>query len=161
MTTQTVKFIRLLEHAIPFNYSRESDACMDMYAAEERTVWKGQTVKILTGIAVQLPSGFEGVVRGRSGLALKGIHVHIGTVDEEYRGDVSIILSNLSSERPFKITQGMRIAQFTIKPVHRIALEEVMELPNTERGNNGFGSSGYTTNKEAVNDTERNTRLIQ
>ena len=141
MTTHTVKFIKLLEDAIPFKYSRETDACMDMYAAEDATVWPNHTTKVFSGIAVQLPIGFEGIVRDRSGLALKGIHVHTGTIDEEYRGDISVIMNNLT-EAPFYIKKGMRIAQFTIKPVHRIELEEVQELSNTERGSNGFGSSG-------------------
>ena len=141
MTTHTVKFIKLLEDAIPFKYSRETDACMDIHAAEDAYIWPNNTAKVLSGIAVQLPIGFEGIVRGRSGLALKGIHAHTGTIDEEYRGDISVVLSN-TTKNLYSIKKGMRIAQFTIKPVHRIELEEVQELSNTERGSNGFGSSG-------------------
>lgn len=137
-----VKFKKLSSKAIPFTYSRENDACMDMYAVDNfTTILPKETVIVHTGIAVEIPSGYEGVVRGRSGLAAKGISVHVGTIDETYRGDVGVIMTNHSDE-PFYIEKGNRIAQFTVKPVLRVELEEVQELSSTERGTQGYGSSG-------------------
>ena len=79
-----VKFKKLSPNAIPFSYSRKQDACMDMYALEGTTILAGTTKIIPTGIAVEIPQGYEGLVRGRSGLASKGITAHLGTIDETY-----------------------------------------------------------------------------
>lgn len=136
-----VKFKKLNPNAIPFSYSREQDACMDMYALGTTTILAGTTKIIPTGIAVEIPQGYEGLVRGRSGLASKGITAHLGTIDETYRGDVGMIITNHTAQ-PFTIEAGMRLAQFTVKPVYHIELEEVEELSNTIRGSNGYGSSG-------------------
>lgn len=136
-----VKFKKLNPNAIPFSYSREQDACMDMYALEG-TIIPASTTKIIpTGIAVEIPQGYEGLVRGRSGLASKGITAHLGTIDETYRGDVGMIIAN-HTNADFKVEAGMRLAQFTVKPVYHIQLEEVEELSDTSRGSNGYGSSG-------------------
>lgn len=136
-----VKFKKLSASAIPFSYSRAEDACMDIYADMNYTLAPKETVIIHSSIAVEIPSGYEGIVRGRSGLATKGISVHIGTIDETYRGDVGVIMTN-HSRMPFEIKKGNRIAQFTVKPVLRVELEEVQELSSTERGTQGYGSSG-------------------
>lgn len=136
-----VKFKKLDNKAIPFSYSRENDACMDVYSVENLTLMPKETRIVHTGIAVEVPTGYEGIVRGRSGLASKGISVHFGTIDETYRGDVGIIMTN-NTMSPFTIEIGNRIAQFTVKPVLRIELEEVKELSDTERGTQGYGSSG-------------------
>lgn len=137
----TVKFKKLHPDAKPFAYSRDGDACMDMYALEEVYLSSGRTALVKTGIAVELPEGHEGIVRGRSGLALKGVYVHVGTVDETYRGDVGVILMNTAFEM-LHIEKGDRIAQFTVKPVCKIELEETETLSDSVRGGNGFGSSG-------------------
>lgn len=136
-----VHFKKLTQDARQFKYSRKLDACMDMFANINTTLEVGETKIISTGIAVELPAGFEGIIRGRSGLASKGIWVHIGTIDETYRGDLGVIMTNLSKE-PFVINKHMRIAQFTVKPVYDIYLNEVDTLSKTERGENGYGSSG-------------------
>ena len=136
-----VGFKKLSDTAIPFEYSRDGDACMDMYALKGTTIPAGTTKIIPTGIAVEIPQGYEGLVRGRSGLASKGITAHLGTIDETYRGDVGMIITNHTST-PFTVEAGMRLAQFTVKPVYHIELEEVEELSNTSRGSNGYGSSG-------------------
>lgn len=134
-------FKRLNPDARRFEYSRKLDACMDMFANTDTVLEVGETKIIPTGIAVELPADFEGIVKGRSGLASKGIWVHIGTIDETYRGDIGVIMTNLSKE-PFVINKHMRIAQFTVKPVYDIYLTEVDTLSKTERGENGYGSSG-------------------
>lgn len=136
-----VKFKKLDTNAIPFSYSREGDACMDMYSLADDIIYPRGTVIIPTGIAVEIPEGYEGIVRGRSGLASKGIQAHLGTIDSAYRGDVGIIITN-TSNTPFEVKAGMRLAQFTIKPVYKIQLIEVEALTNTERATSGFGSSG-------------------
>ena len=136
-----LKFKKLTDTAIPFKYSREGDACMDMYADSDAVIYPHETVIIKTGIAVEIPEGFEGIVRGRSGLASQGISVHIGTIDETYRGDIGVIVTN-NSMQVFGIHKGNRIAQFTVKPVYPVHLTEVEELSETERGEQGYGSSG-------------------
>lgn len=136
-----VGFKKLSDTAIPFKHSRDGDACMDMYADEDVIVPIGFSAVIPTNIAVEIPSGYEGIVRGRSGLAAQGIMVHTGTIDETYRGSVGVIVSNHSSDT-FKISKGNRIAQFTVKPVLKVILKEVEELSSTERGTSGYGSSG-------------------
>ena len=137
----TVKFKKLDSSAIPFSYTRKGDACMDMYCLKDTYLIAGQTYIIPTGIAVEIPSGYEGLVRGRSGLSSKGLIVSLGTIDETYRGDVGIIMTN-SSNGNHCFRKGDRLAQFTIKPVSYIKLEETYKLTNTERNDNGFGSSG-------------------
>ena len=136
-----VKFKKLDSSAVPFSYTREGDACMDMYADKDVFIPVGCAAIIPTNIAVEIPSGYEGIVRGRSGLAAQGIMVHIGTIDETYRGSIGVIVSNHSSD-VFKISKGNRIAQFTVKPVLKVVLKEVEELSSTKRGTRGYGSSG-------------------
>lgn len=136
-----VKFKKLIDYAIPFKYTREGDACMDMYSVEDTTIEPNSTEVVSTGIALEIPTGFEGIVRGRSGLASKGIHVHIGTIESSYRGNIGIIITN-TTNKSFSINRGDRIAQFTVKPVNNILMEESEVLSETERGANGFGSSG-------------------
>ena len=97
-----------------------------------------------TGLAIALPEGFEAQVRPRSGLALRhGVTClnSPGTIDADYRGEVQVILANLSST-PFSLKRGERIAQLVVAPVVRAALVEVEVLPTTTRGSGGFGSTG-------------------
>lgn len=99
---------------------------------------------IPTGLFISIPEGYEGQIRGRSGLALNhGITLAngIGTIDSDYRGEVKVILSNLSNE-PFVINNGDRIAQLVIIKYEKIQLEEVLELEVTNRGEGGFGHTG-------------------
>ncbi len=108
----------------------------------------GARALIPTGVAVALPPGHEGQVRPRSGLAMRhGITVlnSPGTVDADYRGELQIILANLSSD-PFVVRRGMRIAQIVIAPVRRAKLVETKNLDTTERATGGFGSTGTSPN---------------
>lgn len=136
-----VKFKKLHLNAIEFTYTRTDDACMDMYLLEDLYIPPLKTIKANTGIAIELPRGYEGIVRPRSSTSLRGLLVHLGTIDEEYRGDIGIIISNLNNHG-ITLTRGCRISQFTIKKVHRIQLIEQNELSETYRNNLGFGSSG-------------------
>ena len=130
---------------LPF-YSTEHSAGMDLRAflPEPLTLQPLERALIPTGLFMELPEGYEAQVRPRSGLAIKnGITVlnTPGTVDADYRGEVKIILINLSNE-PFTIQNGHRIAQMIIAKYEKISWEQVEELSGTERGDRGFGGSG-------------------
>ena len=119
---------------------------MDLVAAldEPLTLAPGAIALIPTGLRIAVPPGFEAQIRPRSGLALKhGITVMNtpGTIDADYRGEVKIILGNLSST-PFVITRGERICQMVLAPVVQAKLEVVAELDTTARGDGGFGHTG-------------------
>jgi len=104
----------------------------------------GDRIGVPTGLALEIPVGFEGQVRPRSGLALRaGVTIlnAPGTIDSDYRGEVTVLLVNLGRE-PFIINPGDRIAQLVIAPVTRCELEETDELSSTARGGGGFGHTG-------------------
>lgn len=124
--------------------ARAGDAGMDLFSIVEVTLDPGERALIGTGIKIELPDGFEAQVRPRSGLALKhGVTVlnSPGTVDAGYRGEVGIILINHGSE-PFTVEKGMRIAQMVIQRVPNVELVQVKSVSDSERGEQGFGSSG-------------------
>lgn len=126
------------------SYATSGAAGMDVVAAEDFVLEPGQRHAVATGFAIAIPPGFEVQVRPRSGLAIKhGITClnTPGTIDEDYRGEVKVILANLGSE-PFAIVRGERIAQLVPAPVQKAALIEVEELEVTGRGAGGFGSTG-------------------
>jgi dUTP pyrophosphatase len=126
------------------SYATDGAAGMDVVAAEDLTLAPGQRHAVATGFAIAIPTGFEVQVRPRSGLALKhGITClnTPGTIDEDYRGEVKIILANLGTE-PFEIRRGERIAQLVPARVQKAAFREVAELSETSRGAGGFGSTG-------------------
>ncbi|WP_027634061.1 dUTP diphosphatase [Clostridium hydrogeniformans] len=128
---------------IPFR-AHDGDAGMDLFSIEEVIIKPMERKLIHTGIKIGLPKNTEAQVRPRSGLALKhGITVlnTPGTIDEGYRGEIGVILINLSNE-DFKVEVGMKIAQMVIKEVLVLDVEEVSELTETERGEGGFGSTG-------------------
>jgi len=104
----------------------------------------GDRAKVSTGFAIEIPAGYEAQIRPRSGMALKhgiGVLNSPGTIDADYRGEVCVILINLSSE-PFTISNGMRIAQMVISQVLMVELEECDELNTTARHDGGFGHTG-------------------
>lgn len=121
---------------------------MDLRAAvphnEPISLKPGAREAVPTGLLLEIPDGFEGQVRPRSGLALKhGITClnSPGTIDSDYRGEVKVILANLGDE-DFMVTRGMRIAQLVIAPVARVQIVETAEASTTARGSSGFGSTG-------------------
>lgn len=128
---------------VPF-YAHKGDAGLDLFSVDNTTINPMERKLIHTGIQIQLPSNTEAQIRPRSGLALKnGITVlnTPGTIDEGYRGEIGIILINLSNEI-FIVEKNMKIAQMVIKPVIIPEIEEVSELNETIRGEGGFGSTG-------------------
>ncbi len=141
----TIKIINKSNHELP-NYETIASAGMDLRAfiTEPITLKPLERTIVPTGIYIAVPTGFEAQVRPRSGLAIKkGITVlnSPGTVDADYRGEIGVILINLSSE-VFVIENGERIAQMIIAKHERATWEEVQELDTTLRGNSGFGSTG-------------------
>lgn len=127
-------------------YATNGAAGMDLLAAvaAPMVIAPGQRVLVPTGLAIALPPGFELQIRPRSGLALKnGIILpnSPGTIDEDYRGELQVIVMNAGNE-PFTVERGMRIAQAVLAPVVRVGWVEVAELDATARGVGGFGSTG-------------------
>lgn len=142
-----VKVKKLHPDAVMPEYAKDGDAGADLYSIEEVSLCKHKATLVKTGIAIELPEGYEAQIRPRSGLALKkGITVlnTPGTVDSGYRGEVGVILCfaapELGCERQI-IPAGTKIAQMVIKPVEQADFEEVEELSDTERGDGGFGST--------------------
>lgn len=140
-----VKIINKSLHNLP-NYETEDSAGMDLRAniSEAVTLKPLERAIVKTGLFIELPVGFEAQVRPRSGLAAKkGITVlnSPGTIDADYRGEIGIILVNLSNEE-FTIENGERIAQMVIAKHEHISWEEVEILGETTRGAGGFGSTG-------------------
>jgi dUTP pyrophosphatase len=137
---------RLRAAAVVPRTMTEGAAGMDLVAALDQAITLAPRARALvpTGWAVAIPSGFEGQVRPRSGLALKtGVTVlnAPGTIDADYRGELMVLLVNAGDE-PAVIEPGARVAQLVIAPVVRAGVEEVGELPDTARGEGGFGSTG-------------------
>jgi len=142
--------IRRLAHGVGLDlphYATQGAAGMDLLAAVEApvTIAPGGRALIPTGFCIALPPGYELQVRPRSGLALKhGITLPNapGTIDEDYRGEIGVIVLNTGSEE-FVVTRGMRIAQAVVAPVVRAVWDEVDDLDETARGAGGFGSTGH------------------
>lgn len=140
-----INIINKSQHALP-SYETIASAGMDLRAnlTESVVLQPMDRMLIPTGLFIELPIGYEAQVRPRSGLALKkGITClnSPGTIDADYRGEVGVILVNLSKE-PFTVENGERIAQMVIAKHERAELVEVAELSITERGAGGFGSTG-------------------
>lgn len=141
-----VNIKKLDKRAVIPQYQSEQAAGCDLCAVldEPVTLRSLERKLIPTNLSIELPVGYEAQVRPRSGLALKhGITVlnTPGTIDADYRGNIGIILVNLSTE-PFTINNGDRIAQLVISKHERVEWNDVEELSNTDRGSDGFGSTG-------------------
>jgi dUTP pyrophosphatase len=144
---EVVRLAHAHDLALP-DYASAAAAGADLLAAIDQDIELGPLERkiVPTGISIALPVGFEAQVRPRSGLAAKnGVTVvnAPGTVDADYRGEIGVILINLSKE-PFRISRGMRIAQLVVARHARAVWREVSELDRTARGASGFGSTGVT-----------------
>ena len=127
-------------------YQTAGAAGMDLHAAvaDDVVIEPGGIVLVPTGLEVAIPEGFEGQVRPRSGLAVRhGISLPNtpATIDSDYRGEIRVPVINLGRE-VFRVSRGMRIAQFVVAPVVRVTWDEVTDLPGTARAGGGFGHSG-------------------
>jgi dUTP pyrophosphatase len=149
--TPTVR-VQRLAHAegLPLpRYETDGAAGLDLVAAVPAdgptVIERLSRALVPTGIILQLPDGFEGQVRPRSGLALRhGVTVlnAPGTIDADYRGEIQVLLVNLGAE-PFTVARGMRVAQLVVAPVTRVSLVEAPGLDQSGRAGGGFGSTGY------------------
>ena len=139
--------VQRLPHArdLPLpDYATAQAAGLDLLAAAAVEIAPMARALVPTGVALELPEGFEGQVRPRSGLAVRhGVTVlnAPGTIDADYRGEVQVLLINLG-QQPFSVTRGMRVAQLVVAPFVRAKLVEADALEATARGAGGFGSTG-------------------
>lgn len=137
-----LKFIKLDKNATTPTKANESDAGFDLYASHGAILDKHTHKLIKTGIAMEIPKGYVGLIWPRSGMAYKyGIDVFAGVIDSGYRGDIGVILYN-SQHGKYLIESGDRIAQLVLQKVEDFELVEVSELNNTDRYKKGFGSTG-------------------
>jgi dUTP pyrophosphatase len=136
---------RLRDDAVVPERAYEGDAGLDLAACERVELGPGERAVVGTGLAVAIPDGYAGFVQPRSGLADRnGISIvnSPGLIDPGYRGELKVILLNTDRSHPFVVERGMRIAQLVVLPVAELELVELDELPATERGVRGHGSSG-------------------
>jgi dUTP pyrophosphatase len=137
-------FRRIHPDAVLPERAYEGDAGVDLVARERVELGPGKRASVGTGVAVAIPDGFAGFVQPRSGLAARhGISIvnTPGLIDSGYRGELRVILLNTDAGEAFVVEPGMRIAQLVVVPVAAVEVVEVDELPDTERGVRGFGSS--------------------
>ena len=146
VTSQLDVLITRLDPAVPLPaYGRPGDAGADLFAAEDVDLAPGERALVRTGIAIALPDGYAGFVHPRSGLAARhGITLvnAPGTIDAGYRGEIKVILLNTDPGRAVSLRRGDRIAQLVVQRVENVTFREVPALPESARGDNGFGSTG-------------------
>lgn len=138
-----IKVKKLKANAILPQMMRAGDAAFDLSACEDVLLKSGKTKIIPTGLALEIPVGFVGNIRDRSGMSAKhALHTLAGIIDSNYRGEIGIVMTNLS-QVDYQIKVGDRVAQMLIQKIEIADFEEVAELSDTNRGENGFNSSGY------------------
>lgn len=139
-----VSKVAMNDNELPMRMS-EGASGFDLYASIDTVLQQDEIRVVPTGIAIEIPAGYEGQVRARSSLAVRGVMLTngVGTIDSDYRGEIGVILTNLTTT-PFVIEAGDRIAQLVIVKLPEVTLEEVpyIELTETDRGFKGFGSTG-------------------
>ncbi|MFI8680370.1 dUTP diphosphatase [Bacillus thuringiensis] len=141
------KIKRVRDVELP-KYAKSGDSGFDLVAAEDTVIWPGETKVVPTGLAFEIPPGYELQVRPRSGMTRNTkLRVVLGTVDSGYRGEVGVLVDNTEVPKAVNmqahvIEKGTRIAQGVIAPVITAHFEEVDELSDSERGVDGFGSTG-------------------
>ena len=137
-------------------YAHPGDAGADLVSADDVVLGPGQRATVGTGLRIALPNGYVGFVVPRSGLAMNhGITIvnAPGTVDAGYRGELRVTLLNTDAAEPYAITAGDRIAQLIVMPVPSVRFVEVERLPGSDRGEGGFGSTGYGTSDSTTGAT--------
>lgn len=136
---------RLAPHAVLPTRAHPGDAGYDLYASEDTYIACGERQAVSTGLACAIPRGYVGLVHPRSGLALKkGVTVinAPGTIDAGYRGEIKVLLVNHDANEGVTIARGERIAQLLVQRFETVEWHEVADLPGSQRGHGGFGSSG-------------------
>lgn len=133
--------VKQVENGIIPVMKRKGDVCFDCASRVDVTIKVGERAKIPLGFCIELPPFLEGVIRPRSGMSLNGVDSCIGTIDSNYRGEVNAIIVNNTGKK-LEIKAGERICQLAIRHIPTVEFKIVNELSETERGSNGFGSSG-------------------
>lgn len=143
-----MKVFKFKECAIVPTKAHKTDAGYDLYACEDGSIYRGNRALVSTGIGLEIPVGYVGLIWPRSGLAVKnGIQVMAGVIDAGYRGEIKVCLHNTNQELDFfRYKHGDKIAQILIQPIHDVELhevnQEIWENLDSDRGENGFGSTG-------------------
>jgi dUTP pyrophosphatase len=148
MSQIKIEFKLLHEIAQAPKYAHDGDAGADLVCIEDVSLMPGERRLVSTGVAIALPAGYVGLVHPRSGLANKhgiGIVNTPGTIDSGYRGEIKICLINLDPRETVSLPAGSRIAQFVIQEVTTAQFVEVQDLDDTERSDQGFGSTGISS----------------
>jgi dUTP pyrophosphatase len=140
-STDLVRILKVSPQATLPTRAHPDDAGLDLYSLEDLTLAPGQGKVVKTGIAIAVPPKHVGLVADRSSLAKKGVKTAGGVIDAGYRGEIHIVLWNISEEL-VSLNRGERIAQLLIVPISTPAVQEVQSLEDTARGVNGFGSTG-------------------
>lgn len=137
-----IKIKKLKPEAMLPSYAHDGDAGMDIYSCEDILIKAGERAVVSSGIAIEFPKNYVVLVWDKGGLAAKnGIKTMAGVGDSGYRGEYKIVLLN-TSKKDYQIRKGDKICQILIQPVEKAEIDEVSELSSTERGKNGFGSTG-------------------
>lgn len=147
-----LNFLKLSKNADSPEYVLGSDAGFDLKAIENVSIFPFDQKNVSTGIAIEVPEGYVGIVRDRAGIVQKmNVHTVAGTFDSGFRGEVSIMLVNMN-DKTVEIEKGMRIAQIILVPIVKAKIVEVKKLSQTERGERSFGSTGM---KEIVRELNK------
>ena len=137
-----IKIKKLSENVILPKFANPGDAGMDFYANETINLQPNERKLVSTGISMAIPKGYVGLIWDKSGLASKhGLKTMAGVIDSGYRGEIKILILNLSNES-YVIESGKKIAQMLIQPIEQKEIIEVNDLDETYRGDGGFGSTG-------------------
>lgn len=136
-----VRYKKCHKNAFMPTYAHDGDAGADLAAPYDFTIEIYEPCKVALGIAVEIPSGYFGLISDRSSMAKKGVVVSGGVIDSGYRGEISVLLRN-TTDTTQKFKRGDRVAQLLILPCPQVRYEGVDELTSTTRGHGGFGSSG-------------------
>jgi dUTP pyrophosphatase len=123
------------------SYGHVGDAGLDLFSVMECVLKGGEVRAISTGVQVAIPDGYVGLIWDKSGISLKNIHRLAGVIDSGYRGEIKVVMTNLSTEA-FSIEKGMKIAQMLIQPIVKVKVVDSEVLDETTRGEDGFGSTG-------------------
>ena len=137
-----LKFKKLTPEAILPSYAHSGDAGLDMYASETMVINPGQPGKVKTGVAVEIPEGYVGLIWDKSGMAFNNrLKTLSGVIDSGYRGEALLSLINLG-DKPVTIEKGQKVSQMLIQKIETVEVVEAEELSDTSRGEGGFGSTG-------------------
>src|SRR3989338_981421 len=136
-----IKVKRLHPDAILPSYAHPGDAGLDLYSLEDCELKPGERKIFMVGFALEIPDGYVGIIKDKSGLAKNGLHTMGGVFDSGFRGEYNVGLLNVG-DQPYKIEKGNKLAQLVIFPVAQAELTEAEELSDTVRGMGQFGSTG-------------------